>query len=98
MNAELLLFASRMAGAATHEDVFGDLRGPDELKKIFRQTAKIAHPDRYRTAEDRSLAELTFTRLTAGWMGWWSAISTGWRRSRIGRCAMRIDIREKTPR
>ena len=64
MDAELTLFANRLAGAAAPEDVFGALSGLDELKKTFRQMAKIAHPDHYQSADDRSLAERTFTSLS----------------------------------
>jgi hypothetical protein len=69
MNSELTLIAIRLEQASTPEEVFGELQGKGSeraanLKKVYHQLARIAHPDIYHSAEEHSLAQVAFADLT----------------------------------
>ncbi len=68
MNAELERVSKFLEEAVFPEDVFGDLSGSvqeklNEAKKIFRQNARVLHPDKYAKEEDRICAEAAFKLL-----------------------------------
>lgn len=72
INSELALLHTRIQQAVNAEDLFGT---PTEVplddaprltmivKEIFRRLAKVAHPDNHKAAEDKELADETFTLL-----------------------------------
>jgi hypothetical protein len=69
MDGNLILVARRIEQAAAPEEVFGDLNGcaadrMAHLKLVFRQLAKVAHPDMYPGRDDKKLAQAAFSRLT----------------------------------
>ncbi len=72
MDDHLILVARRIEQAAAPEEIFGDLNGSAaermaHLKLVFRQLAKVAHPDMYPDRDDKKLAQAAFSRLTE-WM------------------------------
>jgi len=69
MDGNLILVARRIEQATDPEEVFGDLNGSAadrmaHLKLVFRQLAKVAHPDMYPGRDDKKLAQAAFSRLT----------------------------------
>ncbi len=68
MNAELFLVAQLLENAIKPEDVFGKLEGnqAEALRIAYRSLTKVAHPDRYRDAQDQAMAEQAF-RLLQKW-------------------------------
>ena len=74
MNSELLHLAEQLKQAQTPEEVFGSLTGPsdellNQLRKVYRRLAKVAHPDLYQIDADRLLAQQAFGNL-ADWFSW----------------------------
>ena len=65
MNAELSLVAQLLENATRPEDVFGKLEGnqAEALRRAYRSLTKVAHPDRYRDAQDQAMAESAFRAL-----------------------------------
>lgn len=70
--AELERISGILERATTPEDVFGKLAGtPEEMleagRAIFRQIAKVTHPDRYTGTAEWTRANLAFTLLARLW-------------------------------
>ncbi len=65
MNAELSFVAQVLEQARQPEDVFGKLEGnqAEALRGAYRSLTKVAHPDRYRDAQEQALAEQAFRTL-----------------------------------
>jgi serine/threonine protein kinase len=65
MNTELSIIARLLENARQPEEVFGKLEGDqaEALRGAYRSLTKIAHPDRYRDAQDQALAEQAFRTL-----------------------------------
>lgn len=70
INAELAAFAAKIAAVSMPEDLFGAL-GCEKaeriiaLTRLYRRLARVAHADRYASAEDKAVAHGAFTRLSA---------------------------------
>ena len=70
--AELERISDILQRAATPEDVFGKLVGtPEEMLEegqvLFRQMAKVTHPDLYAATAERTRANQVFTQLSRLW-------------------------------
>ncbi len=63
MNATLESLAARLDRATTAKEVFGKFAGEEGLSQAYHRLARMAHPDAYTTAGDRSLAQRVFIRL-----------------------------------
>jgi len=71
-NAELDHMSMVLSKARAPEEVFGNLAGTraemlDAARKIFRQMAKVAHPDAYQGTADFDRAGATFKLLITFW-------------------------------
>jgi hypothetical protein len=71
-NAELDYVSMMLSQARTPEEVFGTLTGTrsemlEAARKIFRQLAKVAHPDTYQGTDNFDKAGSTFKQLIIFW-------------------------------
>jgi serine/threonine protein kinase len=76
--ADLTRLILMLDAARTPEDVFGPLVGPRtaqaaRVTKVYRQLAKVVHPDTIPDAADRARAAAAFRRLNE-----WRAAATAW--------------------
>lgn len=68
MITELTVTAAQVTGAEDYTGVFGDCVGDPSkqarhIRHIFRRLAAVLHPDRYRQADEQTLATEAFARL-----------------------------------
>lgn len=63
MTTQLAQTATRVLRASSYQDLFGDARTTDHLKKRYRGFAKVLHPDLYAGVPEKRLANEAFTRL-----------------------------------
>ncbi len=71
-NAELQRLSTLLQQARSPEEVFGSLAGTptemfDAARSIFRQLAKVVHPDLYQGTDDFSQAGVAFQKLGQWW-------------------------------
>lgn len=65
--SELELMAQIITGAKNPEEVFGGLVDEKQVYSVYRQLAKLTHPDVYTNPAERLLAQNAFSRLTQLW-------------------------------
>lgn len=64
ISQELDMIHRMVMGADCPEKIFGSSANPDSIKKIYRQLARVLHPDLYHgRAEEKVIAEESFKKL-----------------------------------